>query len=134
MNIKLLVGLVIVAAVLVGAYLLFLAPTSVLNNGAYAPQPSGLQSPSSGGLQTSSGTLLVEIRGFAFISPTARVSPGTKVIWKNYDDATHSVVGANFKSGPLQKGQSFAYTFSQPGDYFYSCGIHPNMKGEVVVR
>lgn len=132
MNTKLLIGLVVVAAILVGGYLLFLAPKPVFNNGAYAPQPSGSVAPVAP--QSGSGTLLIDIKGFSFISQTARVSPGTKVTWKNYDDASHSVVGANFKSGPLAKGQSFSHTFTQPGDYFYSCGIHPNMKGEIVVR
>jgi plastocyanin len=38
-----------------------------------------------------------------------------------------------FNSGPLQPGQSFNFTFTQPGEYFYNDCTSPGTTGKVVV-
>ena len=35
-----------------------------------------------------------------------------------------------FISDSLAYGQSFTFTFTQPGTYTYHCAYHPTMKGE----
>ena len=38
-----------------------------------------------------------------------------------------------FNSGPLQPGQSFTFTFKQPGEYFYNDCTSPRTTGKVIV-
>ena len=38
-----------------------------------------------------------------------------------------------FNSGPLQPGQSFTFTFTRPGEYFYNDCTSPGTTGKVVV-
>ncbi len=101
--------------------------TGAAPTGAKPPAPTGQVAPKG-------GTVQVDIKGFAFVSETVRIAPGTTIIWKNFDDARHTVVGAEFQSKLLSKGDTFSYTFTKEGSYPYFCGIHPNMKGEIVVR
>lgn len=48
-----------------------------------------------------------------------------------YDTITS--VNGNFSSGQMAPGETFAYTFSQPGTYEYRCVYHPWMLGYVTV-
>lgn len=41
--------------------------------------------------------------------------------------------GTGFSSCPIGPGQSFTYTFTQPGTYLYFCEYHPWMVGSVTV-
>jgi plastocyanin len=80
---------------------------------------------------------MITIDNFTFTPGTITVAPGTRVVWLNRDDIPHLVVGKDnpgMKSEPLDTGNSFAFTFAQPGTYHYFCGIHPTMQGTVVVR
>jgi len=65
------------------------------------------------------------------------------VVWTNNDTAPHTVTsvaggipsGAQaFNSGNLNPGQTWNYTFTQPGTYEYRCIYHYWMKGTVVVE
>jgi plastocyanin len=80
----------------------------------------------------------VTIDNFAFGPATVTVAVGTKVTWTNRDDEPHTVVSADdpraFKSGALDTGDSFTFTFDKPGTYKYFCSIHPHMTGTVVVK
>jgi plastocyanin len=40
---------------------------------------------------------------------------------------------AQFDSGIMQTGQTFRYTFNNPGTFEYYCAVHPSMVGEIVV-
>ena len=42
--------------------------------------------------------------------------------------------GGPLKSGNLDKGASYSYTFSQAGTFMYACDVHPDMQSQVVVR
>jgi hypothetical protein len=42
--------------------------------------------------------------------------------------------GHTFKSKVLGTGEKFTFTADKPGTYSYSCSIHPNMTGKVVVE
>lgn len=80
----------------------------------------------------------VTIDNFAFGPAAITVAPGTKVTWTNRDDEPHTVTSVDdpkpFKSGALDTGDSFSFTFDKPGTYRYFCSIHPHMTGTVVVR
>ncbi len=100
--------------------------------------------PAAGGANTTN----VTIQNFAFTPQTLTVSAGTKVTWTNKDPVPHDVTSANnistsatptnlFTSGTLSQGQSFSFTFTKPGTYFYECKIHfslPAMHAKVVVK
>lgn len=80
------------------------------------------------------GGTSVTIKGFAFNPSTLTVARGATVTWTNEDSASHDIKSANFISPALIRGGSFSYTFDQAGTYDYSCGIHPSMKGIIIVQ
>src|SRR5215207_630407 len=80
----------------------------------------------------------VNVQNFAFDPPNIVVAPGTTVTWVNNDRAPHTVTATDpagaFDSRTLRPGQSFSFTFTQPGtSYAYYCAIHPSMTGTVTV-
>jgi plastocyanin len=83
----------------------------------------------------SGGTAEVTIQGFAFNPAEVTVKAGTKVVWTNQDSAGHTVVAddGSWQSGLLAKGDPYARVFDAPGIYAYHCGIHPSMKGTIIV-
>jgi plastocyanin len=86
----------------------------------------------------------VLIKGLAFNPQTITVSAGTTIKWTNEDQTAHSTTADNWKqgttdpnawnSGPLNPGESFEFTFKNPGTYKYSCMVHPYMHGTVIVQ
>jgi plastocyanin len=44
-----------------------------------------------------------------------------------------AVPTGKFRSKALDTDQSFEFTFATAGDYDYYCGLHPHMKGKIVV-
>ncbi|HSU72424.1 MAG TPA: cupredoxin family copper-binding protein [Candidatus Binatia bacterium] len=87
--------------------------------------------------QQSAGTQadqVVSINNFKFSPATITVKVGQSVLWKNEDAASHTVKIDDTESPELFKGDAWTHTFSKAGTYAYSCGIHPSMKGTVVVE
>jgi plastocyanin len=82
-------------------------------------------------------TNVVSIKNFAFAPASVTVKAGTTVTWTNTDQDPHTVT-SDGKSGPLNskplnQGDTFQYTFTQPGSYSYLCTIHPFMTATVTV-
>jgi len=75
----------------------------------------------------------VSISNFAFTPASVTVSAGDTVRWTNQDSTTHTVKGSSFESGQLAQGDTYEFTFTEPGVYDYACSIHPSMKGTVTV-
>ncbi len=86
----------------------------------------------------------IDMRNIAFQSDKITVSRGTKVVWVNRDAATHfvntdphpshnSLPGLN--SLEIKTGESFSFTFEEPGEYAYHCSAHvpQNMVGRIIV-
>jgi plastocyanin len=81
------------------------------------------------------GKVEVKIDSFNFSPAALTVKAGTEITWTNDDDIPHTVVSNGiFKSKVLGTGEKFTFTASKPGTYSYSCSIHPNMTGKVVVE
>ncbi len=80
-------------------------------------------------------TATVGLKGFMFGPSTLTVVAGTRVTWKNDDPEPHTVasVDGKFRSGALDQGDAFSFTFKAPGTYRYVCTIHPQMVGTIVV-
>jgi amicyanin len=82
----------------------------------------------------------ITIKDFAFSPGLVTVKAGATVTWTNEDSAPHSIrpdssaAGMFDNSGTLSTGGSYSFVFANPGTYEYSCGIHPPMKGKVVVE
>jgi plastocyanin len=78
----------------------------------------------------------VTIAGFAFRPAQIVIHAGQAVAWTNRDSVAHTVTGqkGDWDSGNLATGASFSHVFRQPGTYEYTCAIHPNMTGVVIVR
>lgn len=65
------------------------------------------------------------------------VPVGTTVTWTNDDPGMmHTVTSADgiFDSGFLNEGDTWSYTFDEPGEYEYFCSPHPWMRAKVVVE
>jgi len=80
----------------------------------------------------------VNIDNFSFGPAEIVVPAGTKVTWTNRDDIPHTVTDAatprEFKSPPLDTGDTFTHVFGLPGTYHYFCSLHPHMQATVVVK
>jgi len=78
----------------------------------------------------------VRIDNFSYTPSTLVVAAGTTVTWTNDDDDVHTVIEKDrkFKSAALDTHDSFAQTFTTPGEYDYFCSLHPQMVGKIVVK
>ena len=77
----------------------------------------------------------VNIDNIAFTPKELTVKAGTTIVFRNRDDVPHSVVGSKgeFHSKALDTDDSFSFTFAKAGTYRYSCGLHPQMQGRIMV-
>lgn len=91
---------------------------------------------SSAGQNEPAAKARITIKGFAYGDPLT-VAPGTEITVTNLDTAPHDVVpkdGDSWSMKVLDKDQSD--TFKAPnttGSYDFTCSIHPNMAGELIV-
>ncbi|WP_376788689.1 plastocyanin/azurin family copper-binding protein [Thermoflexus sp.] len=100
-----------------------------------APRPTVSPTPVSGPPQ-------VILKNFAFRPAELEVAVGTTVEWINQEEsASHTVTSGTpdypsgvFDSGRLRPGDSFRFTFQQPGTYEYFCAIHSRMRGRIIVK
>ena len=77
----------------------------------------------------------IKIDNFTFAPATLTFPIGATATWENGDDIPHSVVIADLKirSKPLDTGDKYSFTFTTAGTFEYFCGLHPHMKGMIVV-
>ncbi|MEU5263918.1 cupredoxin family copper-binding protein [Amycolatopsis sp. NPDC021455] len=82
-------------------------------------------------------TQQVMMQDYAFSPASLTVRVGDTVTWMQHDQAPHDVVTTSapvaFRSPQLSAGQSWSYTFQQPGTYSYYCSVHPDMRASVTV-
>ena len=78
----------------------------------------------------------INISGFAFDPATITIKVGQTVTWTNQDSVVHTVVASDnsWSSDSLETGASFSHTFDTAGTFTYICGVHPSMKGTVIVQ
>jgi len=82
-------------------------------------------------------------RNSRFQPNTLTVKVGTTVTWINQDNFIHTVTSGTspseksglFDSGDLSGGETFSFTFDQPGTYDYFCVPHYSMGmiGKIIV-
>jgi len=78
----------------------------------------------------------VDIWDSKYVPPTLTVPVGTTVRWINRDEEVHTVSSTTglFGSAGLDLREEYTYTFTAPGEYTYTCDLHPFMQGTVVVN
>jgi plastocyanin len=78
---------------------------------------------------------IVGIDNFAFTPDVLNVKTGASVTFVNHDDIPHLVVAVDgeYRSKALDTNDKYSITFDKPGEYAYFCGLHPHMKGKIVV-
>ncbi|HSQ37764.1 MAG TPA: cupredoxin family copper-binding protein [Acidimicrobiia bacterium] len=77
----------------------------------------------------------VVMESFAFTPAELTVPVGATVTWTNLHAANHDVVSADgtFESPLFGTGETYSFTFTEPGEYPYICSIHPSMEGTIIV-
>jgi plastocyanin len=78
---------------------------------------------------------MITISNFAF-GGELTVAPGATVTVINKDSAQHNVTATDgsFKTANLKQGESATFTApTKPGRYAFTCTIHPQMTGALVV-
>lgn len=81
----------------------------------------------------------VTIANLSYSPANITIKKGTTVTWTNNDSPEHDIMPDNGSSAAfeaselLAKGESYSFTFNEPGTYTYHCTPHPHMKGTVVV-
>lgn len=87
------------------------------------------------GSALSTATATVKITRTGFVPAKVTVKVGDSVKWTNTDSISHQVVANNgaFASPVLAAGKSFTFRFRASGTYHYHDGLHPTLKGTVVV-
>jgi LPXTG-motif cell wall-anchored protein len=103
--------------------LLYLATLSIMALLIFAPAASAQDE------------MTVSIQDFFFEPDQLTVAPGTTVTWVNDGEQPHTSTAddGTWDSGTLQPGESYSFTFDDPGDYSYLCEIHPDMTATITV-
>ncbi|MFH1325556.1 MAG: cupredoxin family copper-binding protein [archaeon] len=116
-------GIILVIALIIAGYFLFMGKSS-----------DNLPLQNSG---TESGNI-IEIKNFAFQPNELTISQGDTVVWTNKDAGVkHTVTsdsGNELDSELLSKGESYSHTFNEKGTFDYHCTPHPYMEGKVIVE
>ena len=88
----------------------------------------------SGGPAPSGNGPVITIKGFGYGAPLT-VAPGATVTVRQEDSVQHDVSSAAFKTSLLRTGETATFTApTRPGSYDYTCSIHPQMHGRLIVR
>jgi plastocyanin len=101
-----------------------------------APSATENKEPAPPSFMVAPGNFDIKISDFKFDPEKSRVEVGTTVVWTNDDTAPHTIKSddlTGLNSTELKTGEKFEFLFNKKGTYKYSCGIHPDMKGEIEV-
>ena len=80
-------------------------------------------------------TVYVEIKGTMFNPIELNITNGTTVRWTNMDSGKYVLNVSGFQSPPLNKKDSWNFTFNKTGIYEYNSSSHPSMKpGRIIVE
>lgn len=123
------------AAVLVGP-----APAGAAGDPALCDEADARYAKLMGDAPVAPGVVIVKMYKFNFCPSRVEIAPGTTVRWINLERTSHNAwLKDSGQTEPerLFQGESWEFTFSQPGEYPYLCGPHwqqEGMTGTVVVK
>ena len=78
--------------------------------------------------------------GAKFSVKDLEVNKGQSVVFLNDDTTSHNITvtgdgnGVSVSGGLQPPGDKFEMPFSKPGKYVVTCGIHPRMRMNIVVK
>ena len=109
------------------------------DGGAAAQEEQPAQTSEGGG---GGGGAQVSMQNIQFEPGDLTINAGETVTWTNDEAVPHDVDGSgpggDFSSGPeggMNEGDTYEFTFDEPGTYDYVCRVHaPGMAGTVTVR
>jgi plastocyanin len=108
----------VAAAVLAGGCGSSDSPTAAQSTGTPAPKASAT----------------VQMAGMKFAPRRVTIHKGQTIEWVDKDLVDHSVVAKGVESPDFAQGQTWSHTFARSGVFRYHDGLHPSMKGIVVVK
>ena len=76
----------------------------------------------------------VVIDGMQFSPAALEVKVGDTVVWKNKGPFPHTATSDGFHSKNILSERTWKYVATQRGVFPYSCALHENMKGMLVVK
>ncbi|MGH9128079.1 MAG: plastocyanin/azurin family copper-binding protein [Acidimicrobiales bacterium] len=115
---------------LVGALALGLVTTAC---GSGVNLPTGQEAAAMPTAPANKPAAVVELKHFSFDPSFVTVKAGQTVEWIWRDPGVpNNVTFASFHS-PTRVDGVYYHTFTKPGTYDYSCTLHYNMSGEVIV-
>jgi plastocyanin len=92
------------------------------------------QASASGATATASGRKTVTINHFKFSPTPLHVSKGTTVVFANTSKVKHTATRrGSFDTGKIKPGHSVSVRFGAAGTYSYTCTLHPQMHGKIIV-
>jgi plastocyanin len=129
-----LLGVVVAAALAMAACGSGQAAAAPAAQAAATPTPTPSAAATQAPLSNPVAATSVSIANFAFSPAAVTVKAGATITWTNQDEDAHTVALAGMPvSQPLQTGDTYTHTFTQPGTFSYICSIHPFMRGIVIV-
>ena len=84
--------------------------------------------------------ITVNQAGLKFSVKDLEVAKGQTVVFLNDDTTSHNITvtgdgnGVSVNSGMQPPGGKFEMPFAKPGKYVVTCGIHPKMRMNIVVK
>lgn len=79
-------------------------------------------------------TLTVVIKDKKFAPQTLTIKLHDQVAWQNKDSLSHQVKGNNWGNVPINAGENFTQAFDTLGTFPYTCVLHPEMTGTIIVE
>lgn len=125
---------------LFAAALLSAAPGLAADDPALCAEADARYAKLAGDAPVPDGVVIVKMYKFHFCPSRLEVKPGTTVRWVNLERTSHNAwfkEAGQAEPDRLFQGESWEFTFIQPGEYPYLCGPHwqqEGMTGTVVVK
>jgi plastocyanin len=85
---------------------------------------------------TAAAEIRIKIDNFVFNPASVTIRPGDVVTWENADAVPHNIVSTaavTFKSKVMDTDEKVSITFDRAATIEYFCGLHPHMKGQIIV-
>lgn len=81
-------------------------------------------------------TRRVSIEEMRFKPLVVRAKVGDTIVWNNMDLVPHTVTASDrsFDSGQISPNGTWSLLLSNQGEIRYTCAIHPQMNGTIVVE
>jgi plastocyanin len=76
----------------------------------------------------------VAMKNMKFSPATIEIKKGDTVEWKNDDITPHTATSATFDSGSIASDAVWRHTFTEAGNFPYTCTFHPVMKATIIVN